>query len=213
MRRLFYIAGTLTHSMHHCRLCGQGVCGDHFCETGVRLPASTSHEGVPPEPAAASVEPRDDQTTPLERVLDRSHSELRNTEVEVYSESARDWVVGRITAVDAAGDVTVSYSGISAALSDAEQPVEASWLKTIKATAASSIRLRQGTPSSGLSLPVCVSCMRLLRTVDDLPEDEGTRLADQLMSEMADGFRTVKLAGADAVLTAETLLKTWKSLT
>ena len=204
--------GTLTHSMHHCRLCGEGVCGSHFRETGVHLPASTAHEGVPPEPAAPAMEPREDQSTPLERKLYRSRSELRNTEVDIYSESARDWVVGRITAVDTEGDVTVSYSGVSPAPSDTDQPVESSWLKTITSTAASSIRLHQGTLSSGLSLPVCVCCMQMLRTVDDLPNAEGTPLGDKLMREMADDFRAVKLAGVEAALKAASLLNSkWKT--
>eukprot|EP01046_Picozoa_sp_COSAG06_P077857 COSAG06_NODE_25554_length_634_cov_0.764486_1_plen_171_part_10 len=138
----------ILHHMHHCRLCGIGVCGAHFVDAGARLPESMAHEGIPPETRTESL---DDQTTSLERALGRNRLELLNTEVDVYSKSARCWVVGRITDVDReTGDVTVSYSGLpspeAAGTATSDSGAGLSRLKTIKATAASSIRLHQVTP-------------------------------------------------------------------
>lgn len=203
----------IPHHMHHCRLCGIGVCGAHFVDAGARLPESMAHEGIPPE---TRTEPLDDQTTSLERALGRNRLELLNTEVDVYSESARCWVVGRITDVDReSGDVSVSYSGLpspeAAGTAASDSGAGLSRLKTIKATAASSIRLHQVTPWSDLSVPVCITCKELLRTVDELPESEPqASKIQQIMSAMADDYRRIKTAGASAPSCAEELRKVWK---
>lgn len=217
----FGIRFGIPHHMHHCRLCGTGVCGKHFVDVGARLPASDAHEGVPP----AATEPLHDQTTPVERALGCSRLELQNTEVDVYSESTRCWVVGRISEVNSAtGDVTVSYSGLPSSRSistgvintgvDDEPRTVPVLLKTIKANAASSIRLHRVTPWSEVSVPVCLTCKSLLRTVGELPEQDRDRYArtfQQIMSAMSDDYRTVKTAGTDAPSAALVLRKIWEA--
>ena len=199
----------IPHNMHHCRLCGMGVCGKHFVDEGARLPASAAHEGVPPEPR---MEPLDDQTTAVERVLGRSRLELLNTEVDVYNTSSMCWVVGRISNVDSAtGDVTVSYTDLPG---PDDGGAEVMRLKKIKSSAASSIRLHQVTPWSELSVPVCITCLDLLRTVDELTEaEQHVTTVEQMMSAMSDDSRTVKNAGNDAPLVAKELRKVWEART
>jgi hypothetical protein len=196
----------IPHHMHHCRLCGQGVCSRHFVDAGARLPASQVDEGVPPE----AHQPLDDQTTAVERVLGRNRLELLNTEVDVFSESASCWVVGRISGVDDAGNVTVSYSH-SADVEPHMGPVRL-MTKTINASAASSIRRHQVSSLSDMSVPVCVTCKDLLRTVDESLES-GHHVAQvhQIMSSMSEDYRTVKTAGFDGPIASQELHKVWEA--
>jgi hypothetical protein len=82
--------------------------------------------------------------------------------------------------------------------------------KTIKASAAGSIRLHQATSLSDLSVPVCVSCKDLLRTVDELPESGGFAQINQIMSNMSTDYRTVKMAGIDGRIAAQEIQRVWR---
>ena len=97
----------------------------------------------------------------------------------MYSETAHEWVLGRITAVDEQGTVTVSYATHSDGAAEA-----GTRQRTLGRNDGGFVRRRKATlESEGMLVPVCVLCKELLATVDDL--ETSATPADRAMAIMA----------------------------